>query len=119
MRAHMMGLWVLVALGLGVAAFGVTPTAQTRRYTYEQITVSSSAVAVSATTVAGMGQCQLRLETNPIRYRMDATAPTASVGMPMTAGDVMDIGRAEDVAAMRFIAQSSDATLNVLCWPQP
>lgn len=110
-----------LALGLSVVvAYSVAATAQTpRRSTYQQITVSTTALTISTATTAGMDGCQIRVETDSVRYRQDATAPTSSVGMPLGAGDALHIERIQDVENTRFIRSgSSDSTLNVLCWQQ-
>jgi hypothetical protein len=89
---------------------------QQRQFTYEQITVSSAAVAIAAATLDNMQACQLRVETNNVRYRQDGTAPTAAIGMPVNAGDALTFVSIADAKQARFIRQTSDAVLNVACW---
>ncbi len=118
---RLLAIVVGVALIVGIGWAGASrSSAQTRRMsTYEQITVSTSAVPIGAATLQGMAGCQIRVETAGVRYRQDTTAPTSSVGMPLNVGDVLLIDHAIDAANSRFIRSgSSNATLNVLCWPQ-
>ena len=50
-------------------------------------------------------------ETQNVRWRDDGTAPTASVGMPLAAGETLNYDG--DLNRIRFIQQSSGAVLNV------
>lgn len=93
---------------------------QNRQYTYEQITVSTTALGLTASTIAGMQGCVLRAESAGVRYRKDGTAPTDAVGMPLATSDVLEIDHVVDLQRIRFIRSSgSDATLNVECWSSP
>lgn len=91
--------------------------AQGPRYTYEQVTVSTTAIGVSATTLSGMGVCRLALDaTNGARYRADGTAPTSTVGVPLLGSGTLEGLEVRELAAMRFIRSGgSDAILNVAC----
>lgn len=77
---------------------------------YQQRTVSSSSVGFT-TVPAGAEAAHITVETGAVRWRDDATAPTAAVGMPIAAGD--SLWFEGDLAATRFIRQTVDATLNV------
>jgi hypothetical protein len=50
-------------------------------------------------------------ETQSVRWRDDGTDPTASVGMPITAGAYLSYDG--DLNRIRFIQQSASAKINV------
>lgn len=116
---------IIVLLGLVVVAvlavFRPEPVGaqQGRQYTYEQLTVSTAVVSLASATTATMGRCLFAVETNGLRYRFDATAPTAGVGMPIAAAGSLEVD-ARDARLARFIRSgAADATLNVSCWTTP
>lgn len=76
---------------------------------YVQITNLTSAVGLSAP--AGAVIAEIVVEAQGIRYRDDGTAPTASIGMPVAAGNSFQY--AGDFTAIQFIQQTSGAILNV------
>ena len=53
----------------------------------------------------------ISVEGQPVRYRDDGVAPTATVGMPIPNGGVLTYDG--DLANIKFIEQSSGAILNV------
>lgn len=76
---------------------------------YVQITSTSSAIGLSPPSEATIAE--ITVEAQAIRYRDDGTSPTASVGMPVAAGNSFQY--AGDLTAIKFIAQVSGAILNV------
>jgi hypothetical protein len=82
----------LLALGLAAPVI-----AQQGYVGYEQVTVANSSIGLTAATInQGNGHMQAnkavcRLETAQIRYRLDGTAPTTTVGTPLEIGDVLTI----------------------------
>jgi hypothetical protein len=83
---------------------------ETRKvYGYQQLTISSSAVAL--TIPAGAVYAWVRIESNDVRWLDTGSNPSASVGMPMKANEETEFDG--DIYALRFIRQSADATLNV------
>lgn len=86
---------------------------------FEQITVSSTAVGISAATLTNMAGCAIVVESNAIRVRYDGTNPTATVGSPISAGGSLVLRNANDLTKLRMIRQASDATAWVSCWPSP
>lgn len=54
---------------------------------------------------------EIIIEASDIRYRDDGVAPTASVGMPVSAGNAFQYSG--DLSAIQFIDQTSGAILNV------
>ena len=77
---------------------------------YQQITALGSSVAL----IVPIGTLFVEIcpEGQAVRYRADGTAPTASVGMPIAAGQVYPY-TGTDIAALRFIEQAAGAKLNV------
>jgi hypothetical protein len=76
---------------------------------YQQITSLSSSTALTVpenTTFAMIGA-----ESQAVRYRADGTAPTASVGKQLAAGQ--EIKYTGDLKALRFIEVAASAKLNI------
>lgn len=101
----------------GARASGPVAARAAREVRYEQITVNSSAVGISASTLVGMQGCVGVVEDNNIRWRPDGTDPTSAVGTPLAAGGVLTLTNITDARLARFIATGSDAQLNVVCYP--
>lgn len=91
-------------LSLGASA-GITQLG------YQQIT--SLATAQALTVPTGATFALIVPETKDVRWRPDGstTAPTASVGMPLAAGQPLVYSG--DLAAIRFIEQAASAKLNI------
>lgn len=99
-------------------ALTVPLTAQ-RVTTYQRLVVPNSVVAIAPATLAGMAICTARLEGGAIRWRMDGTDPTAAIGMPLEADDVLPFPNIFDAQTARFIRSGgSNGTLNISCFPQ-
>ena len=63
---------------------------------------------------AGATLARIQCETQSIRYRQDNTNPTASVGMLLAAGTVLDIHSAEcKLAEVKIIEAAASAKVNV------
>jgi hypothetical protein len=77
---------------------------------YEQITDLSSAVGLSAPS--GATRALIAPLTKDIRWRDDGTNPTASVGMPVTAGTYLSYDG--DLKNIKFIQTAASAELNVI-----
>ncbi len=89
MRRLLLGAFLLACLPLAGAA-------QSNTVTFETVTFTNVATSLSATTIRPAGgpvmtTCSGVLETAPIRIRLDGTAPTATVGTPITVGSVVTI----------------------------
>lgn len=79
---------------------------------YQQLTVSTSAVALTVPAGALYAVAILEI-TNGIRYRDDGTNPTATVGMPIAGGGWFPIC-ALQLAPMRLIRSgAADAVVNI------
>lgn len=77
---------------------------------YQQYTNLTSATNLSGyppeATIA-----EIIVEAQAIRYRDDGTPPTASIGMPVAAGNAFQYSG--DLSAIQFIQQASGAIINV------
>lgn len=90
---------------------------------YESITVSTTSVSPITTTIQSTLTNGLReqaveavvtIETNPIRYRVDGTAPTSSEGHLLNAGDVLTVQGFQNITNLKMIRQgSADATVRI------
>lgn len=77
---------------------------------YQQITSLSGATKL--TVPEGAVLAVIRCEAETVRWRDDGTAPTASIGMPMTPTDPPFVYTA-DLAAIEFIAATGSPVLNI------
>ena len=110
-----MKLLTLVAVLLALTV----PLAAQRVTTYEQLVVPNTVVGIAPATLTGMALCSARLEGGAIRWRLDGTNPTSTVGTPMRANDTLPIVNIFDAQAIRFIRSGgSNGTLNITCFPQ-
>lgn len=80
---------------------------------YGQVTVSTTAVSLPSIP-AKASYAIVNISDQPVRYRDDGTAPTASVGMPVAATDeivLVSPKQIEDFLVIR--SGGTDAELNV------
>jgi len=76
---------------------------------HESLTIDDTAGGI-ALTASKYGTCTkalITVETAQIRFTVDGTAPTATVGHVLNPGDNLDIDSNEDVAAFRAIRTGS------------
>lgn len=86
---------------------------------HQQLTVSSSAVALTLPT--GKRPCHALIQcgaTNTVRWRADGTDPTTTVGILISALTVLDLTDPEGdysglLGKIKLIATGSDATVDV------
>lgn len=83
---------------------------------YEQLAVSSTAVSPASVPAdtdqrPGATGVLISVETAAVRWRDDGVAPTATVGNPLPAGAFFFF--TGDISKLKFIRQSSDATVNL------
>ena len=79
----------------------------------ESITVSSAALPLTANLADSYSDALITVETDAVRFWLDGTAPTASLGHKLDVGDVLVLtGRAE-LDGFRVIRVTTDATLRV------
>lgn len=79
---------------------------------HEQITVSSTAVALTVPTTPTVRFAVVSIQSNPIRTRDDGTNPTATVGLLWQSNEKIIVCQSS-LSAFRMIRQSSDATVDV------
>lgn len=84
-------------------------------FAHETITVSSTSIggtaATYATATATAAYAVFTVETNPLRYWADGTAPTSTVGHLVNAGGQIGVCGAATIATFRMIRTGSDATV--------
>lgn len=89
---------------------------------YEAITVSNTAIGFTSTEIKPtsgdfLGKvCQevfCTLETDSIRFTLDGTIPTSSVGHLLNNGQNLTIKNPADIAGFRAIRVTGDASLKV------
>lgn len=81
---------------------------------YQQLTVST--LAVGLTVPSSANHALITLETDSCRWRDDGTSPTSTIGMPLVAGQSMELLEPEVLANFKIIRDSnsvSDAILNI------
>lgn len=104
---------VLLAALSPVAAVAQVPAR------FEALAVSSTAVAITASTYANAGWnasfCILTLAGDQVRWRVDGVNPTAAVGHIMDVGSELRLYRLNDIRFIRFIRVTGDATLSITC----
>lgn len=83
-------------------------------YAHETLTISSTAVALTAATYAGARAALITVEDASVRYRFDGGTPTSSVGHVADAGDIITLETANELVAFKAIRKDgSDATISV------
>ena len=92
----------------------LTETLRAERYPagYQQLTVSSTAVALTVPT--GASRAKISVVSNPIRYRDDGTDPTSSVGFNVPTNTIFELYSRESLLAFKAIATGSNATLDII-----
>jgi hypothetical protein len=87
----------------------------------EQITVSSTAIGITSTLLAPAnsaiptaGMCTV--ETNQMRFRVDGTDPTTTVGHVANAGDTITLTGHDELRKFRAIRVASDGALHCTIW---
>lgn len=84
---------------------------------FQQIVSATLASSTALTIPVGVDGREpefavIHTDTQPVRYRDDGTAPTASVGMRLPVGAELIIDGAQ-LKATRFIYETAGANLNV------
>jgi len=115
---------ILILCGVLLAL--ASSAAGQRAATFEDLTVSTTSVGITATTIRPSGQgsqnnfCTLYVDGANLRYRFDGTAPTTSVGVVASSGETISIDNTEQAVAIRFIRDdATDVSLQIHCWRQP
>lgn len=76
------------------------------------------AAATGLTVPAGAQAALIRCESQNVRWRMDGTNPTATIGYPLLVGEELELDSAQ-MAAIKFIQQAATANLNVYFFGSP
>ena len=77
--------------------------------TFESVTVSTTAA-----TYTDCDNALITVETDQVRFRLDAVAPTSAIGHILDAGDTLLLSSADQIVGARFIRSGgADATLRV------
>lgn len=90
-----------------------------RAFAFDDHTVSSTALALSdlnftAPQLAEADEAYITVETQSVRYRLDGTAPTASVGHLVAAAGSITVTGKGNIGNFKIIrATGSDATVMV------
>jgi hypothetical protein len=81
---------------------------------FETITVSTTAIGITAGIIDGHNHAVITSENADYRYRVDGTDPTASVGHLITAGTPLILEGSREVNNFRAIRDAAaDVTLSV------
>jgi hypothetical protein len=81
---------------------------------FETITVSTVAKTLTATVIDQQhNQALVTCEGAAVRFRLDGTAPTATVGHVLEAGDVLELESGELGKFQAIRRDGTDATLQV------
>ena len=76
-------------------------------------TISTIATRMNGYLV-GCDYAKVVVETAPVRFTLDDTDPTATLGWPLSAGDSITLTGVEEVRDIKFIRQAGlDATLTI------
>lgn len=97
-----------------IAALSLSAPAFAASQGYQQLTSLSATTAANLPSIPsspGPGSVLIAVETQAIRWRDDASDPTATVGMPVAAGQTLCYGN--EIARFRVISQTAGATVNV------
>ena len=98
-------------------AFGVATLHDA--FAFETLAVTTSGIRPTTatwtnTTVPKIAQYALfTVEGTQIRWRVDGTAPSTSVGHLNTSGDVIEIRGSNNIAHVQFVATSSSGNIQV------
>jgi hypothetical protein len=81
---------------------------------HETVAVSSTAKSLTAAKYGTKAiKALIQVQGNPIRYWLDGTEPTSSVGFYCYADDSIELESLEEIQGFRAIRVGSDATLAV------
>lgn len=109
-----------VAATHGTATVVYTGTADildpnlTYAFAYESLTVTNgAAVSLTIATYDAARHAMITVENNPIRFRIDGTAPTTTEGHLVASGDTIDLDYSTDIYHFKAIATGANATIRV------
>lgn len=109
-----------ILIGVALCAAVGSPAQAQQRPVYEQITVADTAIGFDATLISPSGSAMpsvavCTLETAEIRYSLDGTDPSSTVGTPMSAGTSLTLTGHAALANFKAIRTgSTSGKLNCL-----
>jgi hypothetical protein len=82
---------------------------------FESLTISTAAVSITAAIIdQHHDDALVTVETAAVRFRIDGTAPTATVGHALEVGDVLELRGMGEIGKFQAIRRDgTDATLRV------
>jgi hypothetical protein len=82
---------------------------------HETLTISDSATTLTASAYTSANLAFIMVETASIRFWLDDSSdPTASSGILLEAGDVLELQSSSEIGGFNAIAVSDDATIHVV-----
>lgn len=103
-------LRILAVLGLSAVCLAQNSTG------YQQLTVSTTAVAISDPMQSSSTLCRGRLASAPVNVLWSGGSPTSTFGQPMSIGDDIVLGNRIDIRNFRAIQSGgSSGQLNITC----
>jgi hypothetical protein len=81
---------------------------------HDTITVGASSVGLTAANIPATAQSAEIHTAADIRIWLDGTLPTAATGMPITAGETIQLQSRHEIENFRAIAPGSVSTLSVI-----
>ena len=82
-------------------------------FDFEPITVSTTAVELTATKYASAVRATITIETAKVRVRFDGTSPTSSVGHVVDTNSVINLEGTKQISLFKVIREGdTDATLS-------
>lgn len=78
---------------------------------HESITVAGTAVGLTDATFGNANRAFLTVETAPIRFTIDGTTPTSTVGHLANPGDVIELEGQDELVQFLAIRVGASATL--------
>ena len=81
---------------------------------YEDLTVSDTAGGFTTATIVRTEVALVTVETAQVRFRLDGTAPTPTVGHILGVGDVLEIDSSEALGLVRFIRTGGTSGIGYL-----
>jgi hypothetical protein len=80
---------------------------------FEALSVAGTAVGFTAATYDDAHKASCRVEGAAVRFRMDDTNPTATVGTVLEVGDAFELESHDEIQRIKFISRDGGtATIN-------
>lgn len=81
---------------------------------HDTILVSAAAIGLTAVNIPPEANAADIHTSAAIRIWLDGTAPTAAEGMPISAGETLQLQSRSEIESFRAITVAADATLSVI-----